>query len=350
LTGSGLFGEALANGCTLGLLYALIAIGYTLVYGILELINFAHGEVLMFGAYYAWAFSTAQDPRTALGLSLFSAGTWGIATATILPGRLGRLRLLAGIGVGALGGGLAFYLARHPRPLILAGLVATGYTSALGIALERICYRPLRNADRLSPLISAIGASLVLSNLAQTDPTAFALPGLGPLGFFGTDRVSYPERPTSIAPIVAIVAIGCMGALTLFLRSTKAGTAMRATAQNPSVASLLGIDPNGVISLAFAIGSALAAVAGILYGLYLGSIHPYMGYMAGIKAFSAAVLGGIGNIPGAMLGGILLGLLESLASIYIHEGYKDVVAFLLLILVLLVRPTGLLGARVPEKV
>ena len=346
-----LVGGALKNGLVLGLLYALIAIGYTLVYGILELINFAHGEVLMAGAFYALAFSVAQEPGTALGLALFSGLSWGVATQTVLRSRLRKAgSTAAGVATGLVTAFGVRRLALHPVSLPVAAMVAIPCAAMLGVALERLCYRSLRNAPRLSPLISAIGASLFLSNLIQSEPDAFRLPVVGSFGFFGTHRVAYAERPTSLAPVVAVVAIGCMAALTFFIRKTRVGTALRATAQNPRVASLLGIDPNGIVSLAFAIGSSLAAVAGILYGLYLGSLYPFMGYMAGIKAFSAAVLGGIGNVPGAMLGGILLGLLESFASVYLDEGYKDVVAFVVLIAVLLVRPNGLLGARTPEKV
>lgn len=305
----------------------------------------------MFGAFYAWAFASGLEPRTATGLALFTALTFGTAAETVLRGRLGRRGAAAAAGAAALlGGGSIHFAAQRTLPILGAALLALPCAAAMGVALERLCYRPLRGAPNLSPLISAIGASLVLSNLAQTDPDAFSLPLVGEFGFFGTRRVSFPDRPASMGPVIAGVAVFCMAALTLFLRKTRVGTAMRATAQNPRVASLLGIDPNAIVSLAFAIGSALAAVAGILYALYLGSLHPYLGYMAGIKAFSAAVLGGIGNVPGAMIGGILIGLLESLSSVYLHEGYKDVVAFVVLVAVLLVRPTGLLGARTPEKV
>lgn len=343
--------EILKNGLTLGLLYALIAIGYTLVYGILELINFAHGEVMMFGAFYALALSAGVDTGTALGTAILAGATVGVAVFDRLEGRSGRWPARgAGVGAGILSACVVRAAAGMPLPLPAAILLALPLSAAMGISLERICYRPLRGAGRLAPLISAIGASLCLQNLAQLDPDSFRLPGLGSFGFFGTIRLSYATRPENLDPLIWATAIGCMLALTFFIRRTRMGTAMRAVAQNPRVASLLGVDTNGVIALTFAIGSILAAVAGILYGMYLGSLSPYMGYMAGIKAFSAAVLGGIGNIPGAMLGGILIGLLESLSAAYIHPGYKDAVAFVVLIGVLLVRPSGLLGSRVPEKV
>ena len=295
-----LFLQQIVNGLTLGAVYALIALGYTMVYGVLELINFAHGEVYMMGAYLGIFY---------LGLLLPVAG-----------------------------------MQNHPGLVLVLVFLLSAVTSAgYGIAMERIAYRPLRRAHRLAPLISAIGVSIFFQNYVMltqgSDNKIFpALPLLS---------VSFDERfPISeIQRFILLSSIGLMGVLSLFVNKTRFGRAMRATAQNAMMASLCGVPTDHILRLTFAMGSALAAAGGVMAAMYYGVTHFSMGYVAGMKAFTAAVLGGIGSIPGAMIGGILLGLVESLGSAYLSSEFKDGFAFLVLILVLIFRPTGLFGAR-----
>ena len=300
-----MFIQQLINGLTLGSVYALIALGYTMVYGILQIINFAHGEIYMIGAYMA---------IIVLGI-LTAAGL----TAVNLP-----LSIL-----------LVF---------IISGLFCGIY----GLTLERVAYRPLRHAHRLSPLISAIGMSIFLQNYVMlTQGTVdkvfpHIIPSTG-MEITGAS-ISYLQIFIIAASFIL------MTALHLFIKKTRLGKAMRATSQDSRMASLVGINVDSVIAVTFVIGSILAAAAGVMVAMYYGSVNFFIGYTAGIKAFTAAVLGGIGNIPGAMLGGLLLGLVEGLGASYISSEYKDVFAFLILILVLIFRPTGLLGERVGEKV
>ena len=297
--------QQIINGLTLGAVYALIALGYTMVYGILELINFAHGEIYMIGAY--------------LGIVL-------LAVLTLLGLTESHLLL----------------------SLLLVFVVSALICAAYGLTLERIAYRPLRQAPRLSPLISAIGMSIFLQNyvmLAQGS-TDKVFPHILPLRELSLAGI----RITTLQAFIIAASVFLMIVLHLFVRKTRLGKAMRATAQDKRMAGLVGIDINKVIAITFVIGSGLAAAAGVMVAMYYGSVNFYIGYVAGIKAFTAAVLGGIGNIPGAMLGGLILGLVESLGAAYISSEYKDAFAFLILILVLVVRPTGLLGERVPEKV
>lgn len=303
--GATMLGQQIVNGLTLGAVYALVALGYTMVYGILGLINFAHGEIYMIGAY--------------LGIILLGFLTFVGMTADHL------------------------FLS-----LLLVFVVSALFCAAYGLTLERVAYRPLRHAHRLSPLISAIGMSIFLQNyvmLAQgsTDKVFPHILPLGELALLGTPI-------TALQAFIILTAVLLMICLHLFVRKTRLGKAMRATAQDARMASLVGIDIDTVIAVTFCIGSALAAVAGVMVAMYYGAVNFFIGYVAGIKAFTAAVLGGIGNIPGAMLGGFLLGMIESLGASYISSEYKDLFAFLILILVLIVRPTGLLGERVPEKV
>ncbi|MEW6323765.1 MAG: branched-chain amino acid ABC transporter permease [Nitrospirota bacterium] len=297
--------QQLVNGLTLGGVYALIALGYTMVYGILGLLNFAHGEIYMIGAYLGIIF---------LGLLI----QWGVAT--------------------------------HSLILALAGafLLAALYCGAYGFTLERIAYRPLRHSHRLAPLISAIGMSIFLQNyvmLAQGSADK-VFPHVLPSGgvMLGQTPVSYLQL------FILVTSVALMAGLHFFVKRTKLGKAMRATAQDHRMAGLLGINTNQVISATFIIGSVLAAAAGVMIAMYYGLVNFFIGYMAGIKAFTAAVLGGIGHIGGAMLGGFLLGLMESLGAGYLSSEYKDVFAFLILIVVLIVRPTGLLGERQRERV
>ncbi len=297
--------QQLLNGLVLGCVYALIALGYTMVYGIMQLINFAHGEVYMIGAY--------------IGVIVL-----GMLGADAIAG-VNPWLLLVGAVVGA-------------------AAIATGW----GIALERLAYRPLRKAGRLAPLITALGASIFLQNFVMLAMGArekvFAELFKGMYVIVGALHVSAPQLA------ILIVSPLLMVSLTILVKKTKLGLAMRATAQDPTMAALCGMRPDIVIAATFAIGSALAAVAGVLVASLYGVVNFYIGYQAGLKAFTAAVLGGIGNIPGAMLGGFVLGMIEALGAGYISSEYKDVYAFVVLIAILLVKPGGLLGERVAEKV
>ncbi|HUQ00433.1 MAG TPA: branched-chain amino acid ABC transporter permease [Aeromicrobium sp.] len=307
------FLQQLTNGVVIGSLYALIALGYTLVYGIIQLINFAHGEIFMVGAF----------------------------------------------------GGLAFYLYALPDriadkgymlPVVFLAAMATSVIVA--VLVERFAYRPLRRAPRLAPLITAIGVSIFLQEAVRL---FYPIPG--GKKFFDGAKSAQPF-PTYVSrrnvgvggvslPIVAIfviiTAVVLMLALGAFIRTSKTGKAMRATSQDPDTARLMGIDTDKIIVVTFAIGAALAGVAGVMQGLQFGQISFSIGFLAGIKAFTAAVLGGIGNVTGAVLGGFTLGIVEALGTQYISSTYKDVFAFVVLILVLVFRPSGLLGERVATR-
>ena len=305
------FIQQVLNGLVLGSVYALIALGYTMVYGILNLINFAHGDVLMVGALTA------------------------LSTVTLLkgafPGAPGWLIMLGGTAV------------------------AIPVCIVVSLIIERVAYRPLRNAPRLAPLITAIGVSIILQTVAmliwgrnyRTFPSL--LPS-DPVPVFGA-------TVTTTKVIVVVLSALIMAGLMLLVNRSRLGRAMRATAENPRVAGLMGVNPNFVIAVTFAIGAALAAVAGVMIAATYSVAHFYMGFIPGLKAFTAAVLGGIGNIPGAMVGGLLLGLIESLGAGYIGEltngvfgsNYQDVFAFIVLCGVLILRPSGLLGERVADR-
>lgn len=301
----GMFLQQFVNGLTLGGVYALIALGYTMVYGVLELINFAHGEVYMIGAY--------------LGIIFF-----GFFTVTGLTSQSLALSLFLTI------------------------ILSVIFCAAYGFTIEKVAYRPLRAAPRLSPLISAIGVSIFLQNFVMLTQGAtdkvfpHVLPESG-FRFLGI-RVTY------LQVLIILTSFLLMYLLHLFITKTRFGKAMRAVAQDRVMASLVGVDIDAFISLTFIIGSALAAVAGIMVAMYYGLVNYSIGYIAGIKAFTAAVVGGIGSIPGAMFGGILLGLVESLGAAYLSSEYKDAYAFAVLISVLLIRPSGLFGQRREEKV
>ncbi|MBT3352066.1 MAG: branched-chain amino acid ABC transporter permease [Nitrospinaceae bacterium] len=294
-----MFTQQLVNGVVVGAVYALVALGYTLVYGILKLINFAHGEIYMIGAYI------------------------GIATLSVL-GSMGITQFSVALTIV-----LVFFI-----PMI--------YCAAYGVTMERVAYRPLRNAPRLSPLISAIGMSIFLQNYVQVAQGARdkAFPNLLALGGFEL----WGAYISGLQIFILLTALGIMAALQLFIQKTKLGRAMRATAQDRTMASLVGVDVNRVIAATFAIGSALAAIAGVMVGMYYGLVNHYSGFITGMKAFTAAVLGGIGSVPGALLGGFLLAMLESFWAGYVSAIYKDVFAFAVLVVVLIFRPEGLLGA------
>ena len=300
-----MFLQQLINGLTLGNVYALIALGYTMVYGILELINFAHGEIYMLGAYLGIIL---LGFFTAIGLTAFSL----------------------------------------PLSLFLVMVLTVLFCSSYGYTIEKIAYKPLRSAPRLSPLISAIGVSIFLQNYVMLTQGATDKVFPSVIGNEGFEILS--TRVTWLQ--VAI--IGTSGLIMIllhtFVMKTKTGKAMRAVAQDKVMASLVGINIDRVISITFIIGSGLAAVAGIMVAMYYGLVNYSIGYSAGIKAFTAAVLGGIGSIPGAMVGGVLLGLIESFGASYISSEYKDAYAFIILIMILLVKPEGLFGRKTEEKI
>jgi len=301
------FLQQLINGLTLGAIYGLIAIGYTMVYGIIRMINFAHGEIYMLGAF--------------ISLIAFLVST-----------------LMGGTSV-------AFGL--------LAALVSTMVLTALyGWAVERVAYRPLRNAPKLAPLISAIGMSIVLQNFSQLTQGARVKP-LPPLFKGGIELMhgeTFSVNLSYLQITIMALTVALMAVFTWVITRTSLGRAQRATEQDMKMAALLGVNTDRIISATFVMGATLASVAGLMVTLYYGVIDFYIGFLAGIKAFTAAVLGGIGSLPGAMLGGLLIGLIEAFWSGYFSIEYKDVAAFSILVLVLLFRPTGLLGRPEVEKI
>ena len=301
--------QQLINGLVLGSIYALVALGYTMVYGILGLINFAHGDICMVGALTALAVAQAL---TASGMPV-------------------------------------------PLIMVLATGGAVAVCVALGVTVERVAYRPLRHAPRLAPLITAIGVSILIQYSAAL--------------VWGKQYIAMPEivRPTAVAvggaqitdlqAFIFVLACGLMAGLLWFIKASRMGRAMRATEQNAEVAGLMGVNTDRIISFTFLLGSAIGAIAGVMVVLYYGLGHYFMGFMLGLKAFTAAVLGGIGNVAGAMVGGLLLGVIESLASGYIGDltggvlgsNYRDIFAFLVLVMVLVLRPSGLMGQRGGER-
>ena len=312
----------LINGITLGSLYALIALGYTLVYGILLMINFAHSELFMSGAF--------------VGL-----GVMTLLTSSSIAKKFPVLAPAQAFFTGSQAG--VFFM------LMIVFLVSMIVVGIMGITIERFAYRPLRHAPRLAPLISAVGVSLFLQNAVLLWVSPQQIPFPNPIGN-GTAFTIGTVDVSILKVIIFVTAIVLLVALDTFIGHSRFGKAMRATSQDRDAAGLMGIDINFSIMLAFFIGPALGAVAGIFNGMYYGSIVFNMGFLPGMKAFTAAVLGGIGNLRGAMLGGFVLGIAESLASGFISTGYKDVIAFAILILVLIFRPGGLLGESVVEKV
>ncbi len=297
--------QQLINGITLGMIYGLIAVGYTMVYGIIGMINFAHGDVFMVGAFIAIISLTALTSITAV-----------------------------------------------PIALILALILSAALCALYGFSIERVAYRPLRGSFRLAPLISAIGMSILLENYVQTSQGALerAIPNLIPGGITLMDENNFVVQLTWMQIAITITTLIVLGIFTYIVTRTPLGRAMRAVEQDAKMAALLGIDTSRTISFTFVIGSALAAVAGMMFLLYYGVIDFYIGFNAGIKAFTAAVLGGIGSLPGAVLGGLLIGLIEAFWSGYATVAYKDVAVYSILAIVLMFMPTGLLGRNDVEKV
>jgi branched-chain amino acid transport system permease protein len=301
------FLQQLINGLTLGSIYGLIAIGYTMVYGIIGMINFAHGEIYMIGAF---------------------------------------ISIVAFVVLGYVG------VSYVPLALVLVLLTTMGFTAIYGWTVERIAYRPLRGSFRLAPLISAIGTSIFLQNYVQILQGARGKP-MPPLvqgGFTVYEGGGFGVRLSYLQLLIILVTLALMAGFTTVIAATPLGRAQRACEQDMHMAALLGVDVDRVISTTFVMGAALAAVAGLMVTLYYGVVDFFIGFLAGVKAFTAAVLGGIGSLPGAMLGGILIGLIEAFWSGYFSVEYKDVSVFVVLILVLVFRPTGLLGRPELEKV
>jgi branched-chain amino acid transport system permease protein len=297
--------QQLVNGLTLGMIYGLIAVGYTMVYGIIGMINFAHGDVFMIGAFI------------------------GIIVITALSG-----------------------ITSVPLGLLAAFLIAALFCGVYGFTIERVAYRPLRGSFRLAPLISAIGMSIVLENYVQVSQGALeqAIPNLIPGGITLMRENGFVVQLSWMQVAIVVVTLVVLASFTYLVTKTPLGRAMRAVEQDAKMAALLGIDTNRTISTTFIIGSALAAVAGVMFLLYYGVIDFYIGFNAGIKAFTAAVLGGIGSLPGAVLGGLLIGLIEAFWSGYATVAYKDVAVYSILALVLMFMPSGLLGRHEVEKV
>ncbi|GGF97433.1 branched-chain amino acid ABC transporter permease [Paenibacillus abyssi] len=287
--------QQIVNGLTIGMIYALIALGYTMVYGILKIVNFAHGDIFMMGSFFG-------------------------------------LILIRNVGL----------------PFVVAFALAAVLTALLGILIERLAYRRLRFSDRIVPLISAMGVSIFLANLAQKlwGSEVHTFPKVMEIKTYTIAGMTFSTVQLLIFGLSIIAMLG----LHFFVNKTKIGTAMRATSISITNATLMGINTNMIIMITFAIGSALAAAAGILVSIYYDAVYPTMGYTAGLKAFTAAVLGGIGSIPGAVLGGLILGVAENLGIAYIAAKYQDIIAFCILILVLIIRPRGILGKKEINKV
>ncbi len=300
------FLQQLINGVTLGSIYGLIAIGYTMVYGIIGMINFAHGDIFMVGAFIA---------------------------------------LIAFVG-------LTTFITSLPLALLMVLIIAMVLTSVWGWSVERIAYRPLRGSFRLAPLITAIGMSIVLQNFVQITQGARnkSIPPVIEGGFQLMEKDGFTVTLSNMQILIIITTLVLMIVFSLLISQTSLGRAQRACEQDGKMASLLGVNVDRTISLTFVMGAALASVAGLMYLLYYGVIDFFIGFIAGIKAFTAAVLGGIGSLPGAMLGGLLIGLIETFWSAYFSVEYKDVAAFSILAIVLIFLPSGLLGKPEVEKV
>ena len=291
--------QQLINGLSLGSVYALIALGYTMVYGIVKLINFAHGDILMVGAFAGY----------------FVLGMFGVS----------------------------------PITMIIAFIISMAICALLGVIIERLCYKPLRNSPKITVLITAIGVSIILENGARVLPFMGPNPRQFPT-FKNSSHVFFGFSISTVQILVIVVSVLLMLLLTYTVKYTKMGKAMRAVSYDMKAALLMGINVNRVISFTFAIGAALGAAAGVLFASSYPQIEPYMGFMPGLKAFVAAVLGGIGSIPGAMVGGVFLGVAETLTKGFISSKLADAVSFGILIIILVIKPTGLFGKNTREKV
>ena len=357
-----MFIQHLFNALALGALYGLIAIGYTMVYGILRLINFAHGDIFMLGAYLVFFSTVAFMPLwvalliCACAVLVFYGALFGWSKkSAALP-----LALAGAFAVGALYSGF-FAPGDFRPPWGVAVIFAIAVTSACGILVDRAAYRPLRDAPRISALISAIGISFLIENLGVVLFTGLPRPVVQPEILATPIRVSLsaltgdPDSVVRIIPmalVVPVVAVLLVGMLLWIIYRTKPGLAMRSISKDIETTRLMGVSVNKVIALTFGLGSALAAAAGIMWALRYPQIHPYMGILPGFKAFIAAVIGGIGSIQGAMIGGLMLGFIEILVVAFYPtlSGYRDAFAFVLLIFILLCRPTGLLGEKLEDKI
>ncbi len=367
-------------GLTLGATYALIAVGYTMVYGIMQLINFAHGEIYMFGAYFALAMIVKTDPNTALYISCIVFVIFEVTSYIFLTTRFSKIySIFFGLILSSILSCISFFLFTIEVPFYLAFLLSMLFTSCLGITIEFIAYRPLRKAPRLAALITAIGMSLCLQNIARLIWSARTISYPDNLipeiiktptqiqGQWITDAMlaKMPFRDllidahriqiignvyiTSLQIAILLITILLMIILHLVIHRTRIGKAMRACAQDKAMASLMGIDVNKVITFTFALGSAMGAVAGILNALVYHKLCPTMGYYAGVVAFSAAVLGGIGNVPGAIIGGFILGIAQSIAVWAGVSQWTFGVAFAVLILTIILKPSGILGKAAAKR-
>jgi branched-chain amino acid transport system permease protein len=317
------FFQYLLIGLVTGLLYALIALGYTMVYGIIELINFAHGDLFMLGSFFSLQLAIWIGAATAKGEAVHGLGTGAVLLAILL--------------------------------MLIAAPI---FCASINVTVDRLVYKPLRNAPKLAPLVSAIGVSFIFMNIGVfwmgtydlNFPRLVPQENITPWANFSVGSVTFAIAISYKDLMVLGVTLPVMVLLTLFVRYTSLGKAMRATAQNPTAAQLMGINVDRVIAATFAIGGGLAGIAAVVYGLSVNSVGYQMGFQTGLYAFTAAVLGGIGNIPGAVLGGIMIGLIRSLGSAYVGDQWSQSLIFAILIVILIFRPNGLLGARTREKV
>jgi branched-chain amino acid transport system permease protein len=351
-----MFIQHLSNALALGALYGLIAIGYTRVYGILRLINFAHGDIFMLGAYLVFFSTIAFMPAwmaallMALTLLVFYSAFRGFSARPPLWFWAAFLCVIA------LAGGFFVVAPRDfAPPWALAVVFAILVTSAIGILVDRVAYRPLRDAPRISALISAIGVSFLIENLGVVIFSGLPRPVAQPEILETPLMFSMGAGTVRVVPMALVVPVGSfflVAGLLWIIYRTKPGLAMRSIAKDIETTRLMGVSVNKVIALTFGLGSALAAAAGIMWALRYPQIHPYMGILPGFKAFIAAVVGGIGSIQGAMIGGLLLGFIEILIIAFFPElsGYRDAFAFILLIVILLLKPTGLMGEKLEEKI
>ena len=357
-----MFIQHMFNALALGSLYGLIAIGYTMVYGILRLINFAHGDIFMLGAYFVFFSTVSFMPAWAAALILMLGV---LVFSYTFADKGSKIRMGSWVVAAILGGASLYYGLIAPQDFTPIWAVAVAFaifaTSACGIAVDRVAYRPLREAPRISALISAIGMSFLIENLCIVlftglprpvrQPEILVKPLVFELGKAADGAVT-ALRVVPLALIVPVITLALVLGLLWIIYRTKPGLAMRAISRDIETTRLMGVSVNKVIALTFGLGSALAAAAGIMWALRYPQIHPYMGIVPGLKAFIAAVFGGIGSIQGAMIGGLILGFMEIMIIAFFPtlSGYRDAFAFVLLIIILLWKPTGLMGEKMEEKI